>query len=97
VNERRARLQTLRDEALVEASLLAYASGLYGDAERFASAALASDPLREDGWQVRMRVVSALGDYAAVLRIYRDCERALAGASARPTQTTLALVEQLRR
>jgi hypothetical protein len=44
-----------------------------------------------------MRIVSALGDYPAVLRAYRDCERALAGAGARPTDTTVALLERLRR
>jgi DNA-binding SARP family transcriptional activator len=96
-NQRRRRLQAARDDALVDAAGLAHAAGAYADAERFAGRVLAGDPLREDVWQVRRRVLGALGDYAAVLLAYRDCERALAAAGARPTGTTDGLVTQLRR
>lgn len=96
-NERRIRLQAARDDALVEAATLAFDAGMYADGEALASRAIAHDPLREDAWQVRMRIVSSLGDYPAVLRAYRECERELAGAGARPTDTTVALLERLRR
>lgn len=96
-NERRRALTALRDDALVDAATLSYANGGLDDAERFAGRVIAGNPLREDAWQARMRVHGALGDYAAVLRDFADCERALAEVGARPTRTTAALVDQLRR
>ena len=96
-NERRAGLEAARDDALVEAATLAHERGRYADAEALAGRAIANDPLREDAWQVRMRSMSALGDYQAVLRAFRACERELATAGARPTGTTVALLERLRR
>ncbi len=96
-NDRRLGLQAARDDALVEAGILAFDAGMYSDAEELASRAIAHDPVREDAWQVRMQTMSALGDYPAVLRAYRECERELAAAGAKPTETTVVLLERLRR
>jgi hypothetical protein len=43
-----------------------------------------------------MRIAGALGDDKAVVRAYRECERALAGMGATPSPSTRQLLERLR-
>jgi DNA-binding SARP family transcriptional activator len=96
-NRRRAELEDVLDDAVLEAGSLALRDGSYDVAEKLAARVLAHQPLREDAWQLRMRVYGMLGDYAAVASTYHDCRRALAEAGARPTETTTALLQNLRR
>lgn len=96
-DERRRQLAELAITARTAAADAAYVADRYRDAQRLAEAVLAADPLREAMWRTSMRVRSATGDYDGVLATFAQCERALGAAGTRPTATTRALLDQLRR
>lgn len=96
-DERRQQLAELAITARTAAADAAYVADRYSDAQRLAEAVLAADPLREAMWRTSMRVRSAIGDYDGVITTFAQCERALGAAGARPTVTTRALLDQLRR
>jgi DNA-binding SARP family transcriptional activator len=97
VDERRRQLAELAITARAAAADAAYVADRYPDAQRLAEAVLAADPLREAMWRTSMRVRSAIGDYDGVITTFAECERALSAAGIRPTATTRALLDQLRR
>lgn len=97
VNRRRAELDAVLDDAVLEAGWLALDDGSYDVAAELASRVLAHEPLREDAWRLRMRVFGMFGDYTAVARAYRECRRALAEAGTRPSGTTTSLLGNLLR
>jgi DNA-binding SARP family transcriptional activator len=90
-------LSDLATQARHDAAELAFGAGRYDDAERMIDAVLATDPLRETAWRLAMRIASALGDEDRVIRIYRDCQRALAAIGASPAPATRELLHRLRR
>jgi DNA-binding SARP family transcriptional activator len=96
-DERRRQLAELAITARTAAADAAYVADRYPDAQRLAEAVLAADPLREAMWRTSMRVRSATGDYDGVITTFAQCERALGAAGTRPTATTRALLDQLRR
>ena len=97
VDERRQQLAELATTARAAAADAAYDADRYHDAQRLAGAVLAADPLREAMWRTSMRIRSATGDYDGVITTFVQCERALDAAGTRPTATTRALLDQLRR
>jgi DNA-binding SARP family transcriptional activator len=97
VDERRQQLAELATTVRAAAADAAYAADRYPDAQRLAEAVLAADPLREATWRTSMRVRSAAGDYDGVITTFAQCERALGAVGTRPTATTRALLDQLRR
>lgn len=97
VDERRQQLAELAITVRSAAADAAFAADRYPDALRLAEAVLAADPLREAMWRTNMRIRSAMGDYDGVITAFAQCERALRGAGTRPTATTQALLDQLRR
>jgi DNA-binding SARP family transcriptional activator len=62
-----------------------------------ATLVLSHDPYRESAWQLRMRVLNALGSSDALLATYRACEQALSDLGLTPSSGTQRLLEQLRR
>jgi DNA-binding SARP family transcriptional activator len=97
IDERRQQLAELVTSVRAAAADAAYAVDRYPDAQRLTEAVLAVDPLREAMWRTSMRIRSVVGDYDGVITTFAQCERALGAAGARPTATTRALLDQLRR
>lgn len=97
VDERRQHLAELATSVRSAAADAAYAVGRYPDAQRLAETVLAADPLREAMWRISMRIRSAIGDYDGVITTFGQCERALSAAGTRPTASTRALLDRLRR
>ncbi|MBV8216929.1 MAG: winged helix-turn-helix domain-containing protein, partial [Solirubrobacterales bacterium] len=56
IDERRRELADLADGARYEAGELALAAGIYEEAEAHVEALVRSDPLRESGWRLKMRI-----------------------------------------
>ncbi|HEY7621938.1 MAG TPA: BTAD domain-containing putative transcriptional regulator [Solirubrobacteraceae bacterium] len=96
-DERRDELAEQARNARHDAAELAFVAGLYQDARRLQTEVLRSDPYREVGWRLTMRIASALGDDDGVIRAYRDCAKALAELGTEPGPATRALLEQMRR
>ncbi|MCE0768599.1 hypothetical protein LWC35_37755 [Pseudonocardia kujensis] len=97
VVDRREALQLMAIDIRAEAAHAAIEAGNLLQADDLAEAVLAVDPYRERMWQTRMQVAAALGDSDGVVRIYRECEAMMATIQARPTRTTSAMLENLRR
>ena len=95
--QRRDALASVVTDARLDAAELAFAAGRYDDAERLAGQVLDSEPYREAGWRLRMRLADALGAGDSVIRAYHACERALAELGTTPSRTTRELLERLRR
>lgn len=96
-DERRGDLAEAARDARLDAAELAFAAGRYQDAKRLQGDVLRSDPYREAGWRLNMRIANALGDEDGVIRAYRDCAKALAELGAEPAPATRALLETMRR
>ncbi|MDT5110752.1 MAG: hypothetical protein QOE20_2642 [Mycobacterium sp.] len=96
-DERQRELGALAADARFEAAELSLRSGDYSGAERLATRILDVEPFQEAAWRLTMRIAGALGDDKAVVRAYRECERALAGIGATPSPSTRQLLERLRR
>jgi DNA-binding SARP family transcriptional activator len=94
---RRRELDELVTDARMLAAEAAVGAGDYREADEMALLVLNSDPYRESAWQVRMRVLNALGRADALLATYRACERTLAEAGLTASPATRRLLEQLRR
>jgi len=94
---RRRELEELVTDARLLAAEAAISAGDYRQADEMALLVLSSDPYRESAWQVRMRVLNALGRSDALLATYRACEEALAEAGLAPSPGTRRLLDQLRR
>ena len=86
-----AERRTLRDielqalEAVAEAEL---AQGRPAEAERVARRLIAADALRESGYRLLMRALSAGGNAAQAARVMEECRLALAAAAAVPSVET---------
>jgi DNA-binding SARP family transcriptional activator len=61
-----------------------------------ARAAVAAEPLREDGWRVLMRAAAATAGGAAAVPVYLECVRSLRTIGLGPSGDTTALLERLR-
>jgi DNA-binding SARP family transcriptional activator len=96
-DQRQRDLAAQATDARYEAAELSLAAGDYQGAETLAMQVLASEPCHEAAWRLMMRVADALGDEAAVVRAFHDCERSLAEIGVGPSPTTRRLLEQLRR
>jgi len=95
--ERRAQLAEILKDVRFQAAEAAYETGSFRHAEELLAAVLRADPAREAGWRLQMRLAHAVGDSDRVLAAYRSCERALRELGTKPSATTCALVEDLRR
>ncbi len=94
---RRRELDELVTDARLLAAEAAIGAGDYRQADEMALLVLSSDPYRESAWQVRMRVLNALGRADALLATYRACEQTLAQVGLTASPGTRRLLEQLRR
>jgi DNA-binding SARP family transcriptional activator len=96
-DERRQRIDELVRSARLEAGEVALSLGRYGLAAQLADQVVKADPYRESGWRLIMRVAALMGDQDRVLTTYRSCEQALAEVGGAPSESTAALVRDLRR
>jgi DNA-binding SARP family transcriptional activator len=94
---RRRQLEELVTDARLLTADAAMEAGDYRQADEMASLVLTNDPYRESAWQIRMRVLNALGRSDTLLATYRACELALAEVGLTPSPSTRRLLEQLRR
>jgi DNA-binding SARP family transcriptional activator len=94
---RRRELADLITDARLLAAEVAVGAGAYREAGEMATLVLSHDPYRESAWQLRMRVLNALGSSDALLATYRACEQALSDLGLTPSSGTQRLLEQLRR
>lgn len=94
---RRAELQDAAISLRLEAARLSFDLGLYAQADRYAEAVLAKEPLREAAWRLRMRTAAALGSSDEILATYTECVSALAAIGTEPARETKILLDQLRR
>ena len=96
VEQRREELRSKANQARYDAAELAYQFGRYAQADTLLRSLLIDDPLREEAWRLRVRLVHALADFDAVLETYRGCQAALATIGLEPAPSTVRLVEELR-
>ncbi|HXV94674.1 MAG TPA: BTAD domain-containing putative transcriptional regulator, partial [Pseudonocardia sp.] len=97
VEERRRHLDVLGGDALLDLARAEFDAERYLDADEAVMRLLARDPYREAGWRLAMRVAEALGDVDDVVRRYRRAEAVLAELGTRPSASTRALLDRLRR
>lgn len=97
VEERRAELRELANDARHAAAEAAFELGDYQQADELARRVLENDPDRETVWRLSMRIAGAMGSDDRVIARYRGCERALAQFGARPAASTRELLDRLRR
>jgi DNA-binding SARP family transcriptional activator len=97
VQERRRMLDDIAMGARLEAAHLAFDLDNYDQARALIAQILRTDPYREVGWRLAMRLAGSLGDDSAVMTAYRSCERALAEIGTRPSAGTRDLLTRLRR
>jgi ATP/maltotriose-dependent transcriptional regulator MalT/DNA-binding SARP family transcriptional activator len=97
VAERREHLAELRAEARLDAALLAFDAGRFGESGELAERALGEDPYKERAWRLLMRVAGAVGDGDGVIAAYRRCADALDGLGVAPSDSTRRLLQDLRR
>jgi DNA-binding SARP family transcriptional activator len=90
--ERAAEIETACLDARLEAAALAFAAGDYPLAGRLCEEVVATDPFRERGWRLLIKIATELGDGDAATLAYRRCETALAEVGSAPTSATRALV-----
>ncbi|GIW04091.1 MAG: hypothetical protein KatS3mg059_0711 [Thermomicrobiales bacterium] len=82
--------------ALERLTTLLEASGDYGDAIVYAERLLQHDPLREETYQLLMRLYDARGDRARALRVYHACSATLEHElGVEPSPATRAVYEAL--
>ena len=92
-----AERRTLRDielqalEAVAEAEL---DQGRAAEAERVARRLIAADALRESGYRLLMRALSAGGNAAQAARVMEECRTALATAAAVPSEETQRVLRE---
>ena len=91
---RRRELADLITDARLLAAEVAVGAGEYREAGEMATLVLSHDPYRESAWQLRMRVLNALGSSDALLATYRACEQALSDIGLSPSSGTQRLLEQ---
>ena len=99
VNESKKRREELQDAAIscvLKCARLSFDLGFYAQADRYAEAVLAKEPLREAAWRLRMRTAAALGSSDEILAIYTECLSALAAIGTEPARETKILLDQLR-
>ena len=96
VEARRSELRDIWADGQAATATLAYQHGRYADAEQLLRDLLDVDPLREACWRLRIRLAHELGDDDALLVAYRRCCRALGEFGLEPSDTTRALIRQLR-
>ena len=97
VAQRREQLATSLTDAHFEAAELSLTLGSFAAAQRHCATVLDRDPYREPAWRLQMRIHSALGDDAGVIRAYQGCSEILADLGATPARGTKQLLDQLRR
>lgn len=96
-DERRGQLTEILKDVRLDAAEAAFATGDLNLADELLPAVLRTDPVREAGWRLQMRLAHAMGDSDRVLAAYRSCERALREFGTAPSSTTSALLKDLRR
>jgi DNA-binding SARP family transcriptional activator len=97
VEERRRQLASEAQDARLEAAEIAFTADRYRQASRLVHEVLQVDPFREAAWRLEMRIAAAHGDQDKVITAFRECERALAELGARPAESTVRLLNDLRR
>ena len=97
VDERRAALTTLLDDARVEAAVVAMEVSDLETASTLLREVVEADPFRERAWRLLMRVAAAQGQVDRVIALYRRCETALGRAGLEPSPATRILADGLRR
>lgn len=95
--DRREELASLAVDLRHEAGEAAYSCGEFALADQLAVVALASAPYRESTWRLRMKIAAALGDSDRVIALFEQCRRALAEVPVDPAESTVRLVNDLRR
>ncbi|HEY0484943.1 MAG TPA: BTAD domain-containing putative transcriptional regulator [Mycobacteriales bacterium] len=97
VEERRRQLASEAQDARLDAAEIAFTVDRYRQAARLVREVLGVDPFREAAWRLEMRIAAAYGDQDKVIAAFRDCERALGELGARPAESTVRLLNDLRR
>ncbi|WP_432013592.1 AfsR/SARP family transcriptional regulator [Streptomyces cucumeris] len=72
-----------------------YEAGRLMESQRQIEQVLESEPLRESGWRLRMRIAAELGDSDGVIIAFRQCEDALEDIGMTISLATRRLLENL--
>lgn len=96
VIERRRALSAVAMDVRLEYARAMRAAGRPGQAVAALTAAIESDPYREDAWQELMRIHARLEGPASVARVFLECRRSLSEVDLQPSGETFQLLERLR-
>jgi DNA-binding SARP family transcriptional activator len=95
-DELRAEIDAAVAEARREHARLLLEAGRATEAVASARAAVAAEPLREDGWCLLMRAAAAADGPSAAVPVYAECAAALAEIGLGPSAGTRDLLRRLR-